>query len=514
MGKWDLSPKDLYHIVNHGIDLETFNKYRLFFEKGKQPPRIIRPCTASDGIEVLSQHEQERFIRIYEEEMAKGRCSKFVPASGAATRMFQSLCHLFGREDINTIHELSLKVEQRPELKDALRLLTSLDKLPFYGELSNWCKERGFSIPDILERGPLKQLINGILTSEGLGLGTLPKALLPFYRYGSEVRTAFEEHIIEAIDYVMDREGVCKIHFTVSKAHLVRFNSHLESIIERLYKDGVRLDISFSIQDPSTDTPAVDERGELLRDSKGDIIFRPGGHGALLKNLEEYGGDIVFIKNVDNVTRDQIKPLVVRWKKIIGGMLIALERDFNNVIRQLRENPKTLPEAEMVYLKWKQYLPPLYEKASETERRAILLDLLDRPKRVCGMVKNVGEPGGGPFWVMDKDGWITRQIIEKAQIDTTRVEQMEIWRASIYFNPVDVVCSLRNPEGFTYRLSNFVDPSSYIITEKLHHGKPTRVLEHPGLWNGSMAYWITIFVEVPRETFHPVKKITDLIKNE
>lgn len=511
MGNRELSEKDLLHLTNHGIDLDTFNRYKQMLEKGKNPPELLRPCVDSDGIEILSQEEQETFIRIYETEAAKGRCSKFVPASGAATRMFQCLCPLFGKEAIHTVNELEMRARHDPELRDALKLFNSINRLPFFPELQDWCQNHGLSVEEILEKGPLKKLVYGILHRDGLGLGTLPKALIPFHRYGKEVRTAFEEHILEAVHYVRDSEGLCRIHFTVSKDHLIRFQEHVETIERRLARDGIRLDVSFSIQYPSTDTPAIDEKGELVRNLDGTIVLRPGGHGALLRNLQEYGGDIVFIKNVDNVARDEIKPLVSRWKKILGGMLIAMERDFNNAIIGLRKDSKYLPLAEEIYKKWKQTLPPDYEKLSEYDKRNLLLNLLDRPKRVCGMVKNVGQPGGGPFWVRNPNGWITKQIVEKAQIDFNNSGQVKIWSASKYFNPVDVVCALRNYEGIPYQLYQFIDSNSYIITEKLQYGKKVKVLEHPGLWNGSMAYWITIFVEVPRETFHPVKKVIDLI---
>lgn len=514
MKTWELSSDDLSYISDHGIDLDTFKRYRLIFERGKLPPELVRPCTDSDGIEILTEKEQEIFIELYERESSGGRCSKFVPASGAATRMFQCLCPIFERESINTIEDLNLKARSRPELLDTLRFFNSIDKLPFYPQLQNWCRSQGISVEEIMKKGPLRKLVHGILRRDGLGLGTLPKALLPFHRYGKEARTAFEEHILEAVGYVKDREGICRIHFTVSKDHISSFGEIANILKRRLAGEGIKLDISFSVQHSSTDTPAVDEEGKLLRDSYGAIVLRPGGHGALLKNLQECEGDIVFIKNVDNVPEDRTKPLVTHWKKVLGGMLIAMEQDLNMAFKSLKESPNTVYLAEEICLKWKQILPPAYYELSQVEKRNFLLSFLDRPKRVCGMVRNVGQPGGGPFWVKNPDGWITRQIIEKAQVDFTDPEQVKIWNASTHFNPVDVVCALRTPEGSMYHLSRFTDPMAYIITEKLHRGKRIRVLEHPGLWNGSMACWITVFVEVPKETFHPVKQITDLIEKD
>lgn len=511
MERWSLSPDDLAYLSNHGIDEETFRKYQSIFQKGKQPPKLVRPCTCSDGIEVLSEKEQESFISIYEEEAAKGRCSKFVPASGAATRMFQCLCPIFAKDEINTIHDLEKQAEKRSELKEALTLFLNIHRLPFFPELDRWCRTHGYTVEELITKGPIKHLVHGILRRDGLGLGTLPKALIPFHRYGEEVRTPFEEHILEAAGFVKDREGRCRIHFTVPNEHLSRFQDCAKTMAEKLGKEGIKLDISFSIQHPSTHTPAVDEKGNLLRTPEGNIILRPGGHGALLKNLQEYGGDIVFIKNVDNIAEDSLKPLVVRWKKILGGMLVALERDFHEALERLDKDPNFVNEAEEIYLRWKQTFPFRYERLTKAEKLKALKFLLDRPKRICGMVRNVDEPGGGPFWVMDQDGWITRQIVEQAQINFSDEENIELWKASTHFNPVDVVCALKDRRGNSYNLSLFVDYNSYIITEKLHHGTIARVLEHPGLWNGSMAYWITVFVEVPRETFYPVKKITDLL---
>lgn len=511
MEKWNLSQNDLAYLSDHGIDEETFRKYQVIFDKGKQPPKLVRPCITSDGIEVLDEEQQEHFIKIYEVEAAKGRCSKFVPASGAATRMFQCLCPIFGKDGINTIHDLEEQAEHRVELKEAVVLFRNLHRLPFFTELDRWCRNHGTSVEELLDKGPLKRLVYGILRHDGLGLGTMPKALIPFHRYGEEVRTAFEEHILEALGFVKDGEGRSRLHFTVPKERLSLFHDHARAMIEKLGKKGVKLEISFSIQHPSTHTPAVDENGNLLRSHDGKIMLRPGGHGSLLKNLQEYGGDVVFIKNVDNVAEDSLKPLVVRWKKILGGMLVALERDFHKALDKLEKNPENLSEAEDIYLSWKQTFPFRYDRLSGAEKAKVLKYLLDRPKRICGMVRNVDQPGGGPFWVMDRDGWITRQIVEKAQVDLSSNEQMEIWKASTHFNPVDVVCALKDRHGNPYRLSLFVDYNSYIITEKMHQGVHARVLEHPGLWNGSMAKWITVFVEVPYETFYPVKRITDLL---
>ncbi|MEJ5300138.1 MAG: DUF4301 family protein [Thermodesulforhabdaceae bacterium] len=515
MKGWELSKEDLIYLADHGIDPEIFNRYRSLFEAGKYPPDLVRPCTLGDGIEFLGSEDQEAYIELYESEALKGRCSKFVPASGAATRMFQSLCLIFQHDSINTLKDLASKAATKPELKDTLKFFQHISKFPFFPELQSWCKSHGLSVEEILEKGPLKLITRGILRHhDGLGLGTLPKALLPFHRYGEEVLTAFDEHILEAAGYVTDENGICQIHFTVPEEHLTRFEKRAETISKRLAAQGVHLNISFSIQHPSTHTPAVNQKGELVRRHDGKILLRPGGHGALLKNLQEFGGDIVFIKNVDNVPEDHIKPLVVRWKKILGGMLIAVERDFNQALDQLEKDPDGVAKAEAVWAKWKQVLPPNYDNLNNTEKKRLFSFLLDRPKRVCGMVQNVGQPGGGPFWVKDPKGWICRQIIEKPQIDSNNPQQVAIWNASTHFNPVDVVCALKNSHGKPYQLFQFVDQTSYIITEKSHHGILTKVLEHPGLWNGSMAWWITVFVEVPRETFYPVKQITDLLEKE
>ncbi len=305
--------------------------------------------------------------------------------------------------------------------------------------------------------------------TEGVdALAALPKGLLPFHRYGETSRTPFEEHLVEAAATVRDAKGLCRLHVTVSREHRAAFEAALEKARPRLEAGiGARFDVKFSEQSPSTDTVALDETGHLFRDAEGQILFRPGGHGSLLKNLGESGGDVVLVKNIDNVVPDHIRAPTVLWKRLLAGFLLRRER----------EGKRT------------------------------------RPLRVAGVVRNEGEPGGGPFWIAGEEG-ASKQIVESAQVDLSNPAQAAIWGAATHFNPVDLVCSIRDEEGRPFDLSRFVDERAVFVAKKAHEGRPLLALERPGLWNGAMSHWETVFVEVPKETFAPVKTALDLLRAE
>ncbi len=514
MDSWILSKEDREYLISQGIDLEEFKKYEYLFERGNVPLKIIRPCTVGDGIESLTEEEKERYTEIYEVESSKGRFSVFIPASGASTRMFQSLCEILLDHSIRNIEDIKKQCFENQRFCKALEVFKNVEKLPFWNDLKKWGENNGIDVESLIQKGPIRNLVKAILQKNGLGLGNLPKALLPFHRYGGEVKTAFEEHIWEGAEYLCDSKNTCRFHFTIPKEYEKSFYQEA-SRLKRLFLEnkGVYLDITFSIQHPSTHKPSVDESNNLVRDEKGRPLLRPGGHGALLKNLQEFGGDLVFIKNIDNVSTLEVRKVVVLWKKILGGMLVSMEGDFNYALETLgKEAEKGIEVSEEICKKWKQNLPPYYQELSLAEKVSFWTSFLDRPKRICGMVRNVDHPGGGPFWVEERDGEVRRQIVEKAQLNSKDPVQKALWDASTHFNPVDLVCAIRKRDRRPYNLSIFVDPDAYIITEKHHFNKKLRILENPGLWNGSMAGWITLFVEVPFETFHPVKEITDLLK--
>ena len=455
----DLTARDREIIRSRGLrEEDLLRQYRLL----KSPPgplKIIRPCTIGDGIKRLSEQEHAELMRLQEGAASEGRFTKFVPASGAATRMFQ------------------------PLFEDRERVLQELEGHPCWKALQQ-----------DPERFP-----------------ETPKALIPFHQYPDGPRTAFEEHLVEASLYIKDEGGTCRLHFTVSPPHLDAFRDFFQKVRGR-YEGllGVKFDVTFSIQEPSTDTIALDEGGNPFRTETGELFFRPGGHGALLGNLEALGGDLLYIKNVDNVAPDRLKPLEVYWKKVLGGYLIRLERTLKAFLRELSAGK--IPEGILDFAREELSVKPpsQWSSWSRREKRLWLLSELNRPLRVCGMVPNEGQPVGGPFWVRDKWGREYLQIVEGAQLDASG-EQRRLWESSTHFNPVDMVCSLRDLEGRPFRLAQFVDDTMVIVTEKNHRGKILKVLEWPGLWNGSMAGWLTVFIEVPRETFNPVKTLWDLL---
>ena len=484
------------------------------------PPHLelVRACTVGDGIKAVPEEEKKGLIELYEEAASGGRSMKFVPASGAATRMFKALEWFRSEFPDMGWEELRARKGERKEFGEVLTFLENLERFAFFGDLEAALAQDGLDLRELLREGKIRTVLNYFLGPEGLKYGSLPKGLLKFHRYPEGCRTAFEEHLVEAAQYVRDSGGVCRLHFTVSPQHRDHFEGHFQEVRE-IYERrfGVRYQVTFSEQKRSTDTIAMDAEGRPFRLPDGKLLFRPGGHGALLENLNELEGDIVFIKNIDNVVPDRLKPPTLLWKKILGGYLLKVqsrafsylerleddllgEEELDEVLGFLREEFSTVP-------------PEDWGRLSLQRKRDYLMDRLHRPIRVCGVVPNQGEPGGGPFWVAGRDGTISVQIVESAQVAPTK-EQQEIFLSATHFNPVDIVCGLRDHKGRRFDLSRYVDPEAVIITEKSKDGRPLKALELPGLWNGSMAYWNTVFVEVPLITFNPVKVVNDLLRPE
>ena len=472
----EFTPADLSQMAELGIaPEEALRQIELF----RNPPpftRVLRPCRVGDGIRQISKASEPWLLARFEEAVRSGRVAKFVPASGAATRMFKDL--LAGQSD-------------------AVRtFLENLPRFAFYEDLA------GIPTDAILEH---------LLTEKGLDYAELPKGLLKFHRYPEGPRTPFEEHLVEATDVTRDADGVCRLHFTVSPQHQERFERLLEEV-RPVYEEryGCRFQVSFSDQRRSTDTIAVDPDNRPFRLEDGTLLFRPGGHGALLDNLNSLAGlgwDLVLLKNIDNVVPDHRKPLVNGWKKALTGYLLALQERIFRLAERLEADPAALDEAaKLVEGELSRPIP------AGADRRQFVLDALNRPLRVCGVVRNQGEPGGGPFWVEDANGQVSIQIVESSQIDPKIRD--EVLSQSTHFNPVDIVCALRDRHGAPYDLHRFVDPATVFISSKSHEGRPLKALERPGLWNGAMAGWNTVFVEVPDETFAPVKTVLDLLRPE
>lgn len=463
----------------HGLTPAALETQLKNFREGFPFLPVTRAASCGDGIRVLDAAGIEQAAARYDRAKESLRVVKFVPASGAATRMFKDLFE-FVREGRRTAVVGELLANRR--------------RFAFWAEL------RTIIGDDADERQTVENIV-----AEGLRYGETPKGLVSFHRYGDEVRKAVEEHLVEGAQYAA-AGGEVKIHFTVSPEHLTRFEALLaEKIPGYESRFGVKYRISFSVQDPSTDTLAVNPDCTPFRRADGRLLFRPAGHGALIGNLGKIDADIVFVKNIDNVTTDARRGDTVLYKKALAGVLLALqERIFEYLMALEVPGAELEPIAAFIENELCVKLPKDYGTA-------LLRQVLDRPIRVCGMVRNEGEPGGGPFWVAGADGLETLQIAESNQIAP---EKRELMRSATHFNPVDLVCSFRTSKGGRFDLREFVDPATGFISRKSDGGRELLAQELPGLWNGAMARWNTVFVEVPITTFSPVKVVTDLLRPE
>ena len=456
---------------------------------------IEAAATPAKGIVQYSQEQQDELVKCFDNW--GGSRLKFVPASGAATRMFKSL--------YETQTQLAANPQSEINDKDSIDFFAHLPYFAFYETLS---KVNGFQKDNKLS------VLNALLNESGLNYGNLPKGLLIFHKYDNEVRTAFEEHLVEAALYAKDAYKIARLHFTVSPEHRAKFEALTEKILPEYEKKySVKFEIIFSEQKKSTDIIAVDERNEPFRNADGSLLFRPGGHGALLENLNEINADIIFIKNIDNVVTDTHKAATIHWKKVLAGALLQLREQIHNYIELIEKYPEPIKLREIA-----QFLETTFSitlpKVSAQEYAPLLHAMLDRPLRVCGMVKNVGEPGGGPFIARNPSGSSSLQIVESSQLDLQNPEIKNMFNAATHFNPVDLVCSFRNYKGGMYDLRKFRDSATGFISLKSKDGKTLKAQELPGLWNGAMSNWNTLFVEVPLITFNPVKTVNDLLRQE
>jgi hypothetical protein len=499
--------EDLALIAEKGIPLESIEIQLENFRNGFPPVQLTAPATPGNGIIRLSDEEVQQYAMQYENLQRSIRSVKFTPASGAASRMFQRLFE-------HLENEASGKVS--PEIEE---LMGGIHKLALAENLEEFLQKTGKSIAGLISGNNYTDIIRGILLEEGLNYGRMPKGLVQFHRYPGENRTAAEEHLVEGAGYCIGKGEIVSLHFTVSSEHLDGFIDLMDRVrpaYEKRFKVGYRVD--FSIQRAFTDTLAVDEQNEPFRDADGKLVFRPGGHGALLANLNELEADLVFIKNIDNVCPDRMKPLTLLYKKALAGLLLKLQRQVFDYLLMLENgNPgeDRLAEIRRFLTDRMNCIPCSADLHSSGDRLAgILRQKLNRPIRICGMVKNEGEPGGGPYWTMHADGSESLQIVEASQVNFSDAAQKEILSRSTHFNPVDLVCSIRDYKGKAFDLHQFTDPYTGFISSKSRDGKTIKVQELPGLWNGSMADWNTLFVEVPAETFNPVKTINDLLRPE
>ncbi len=519
MEKCRFNEADLQQMRAFEIDEAQVCTQLELFRKNSSLIRLQRPCTLGDGIHRLDAAACDTSLAWHERAATKGRFLKFVPASGAATRMFQSLLQIYHLPQYLEPHELHRKAKYGVAVAcDFLEFLDGLERFAFREDLEQALAADGLELSQLIVAHEYRTLLDYLLTDLGLGYGSLPKGLLKFHGYPEGCRTAFEEHLEEAAHYLASGARVCRMHFTVAPEYEARFEALFEQV--RPYYEaryGVRYDVRFSHQRPATHTVAADLRNRLFRDRFGRMMFRPGGHGALLANLQSLDGDLVYIKNIDNVIQARFEEVLGFWKRVLGGYLAMIEDTVHQLVRALKVglDPDSVARAEAFARdRLLVQFPQTYADQPLFDRHAFLLNRLDRPLRVCGVVQNVGEPGGAPFWVQEASGECSLQIVEKAQVDFNAPDQREIWSASTHFNPVDLVCSIRNHEGKPFALDNYVDPKAVFISKKSVEGKSLKALELPGLWNGSMAGWLTVIVEVPRITFNPVKTVFDLLKPE
>ena len=518
MSDFQFTEDELQQIKSHGLSADEVYRQIAAFKKGTPYLNLDHPCTVGDGIKKPDDDVKARCLEKYRQSAVKKHLLKFVPASGAATRMFKTLIKANHRCDRIGISDIKAGVlDHESEAEEIRTFFQGLPQFAFFPALADAMKQDGRNPDELLQKGEFKPFLEYLLTEKGLGYGGKPKGLLKFHVYPEESRTAFEEHLFEAAGYGKTDTGDCALHFTVSPEHQSGFETLLESVRERFeMRLEARFSVDFSVQAPSTDTIAVDMDNQPFRRKDGSLLFRPGGHGALIENLNNLAGDLVFIKNIDNVVHDRFKGETIEWKQLLCGYLLIIQEQIFQYIQTLKQGPPDAGVIEEItgFVKSDLSLTPpksFYDGDAEAKRR-YLLDRLNRPLRVCGMVPNSGEPGGGPFWVKDKDGHLSIQIVETSQIDPDDDGQQAIQQGLTHFNPVDLVCSLRDINGKPFDLSKYVDPEAVFIAYKSEEGRDLKALEHPGLWNGAMACWNTVFVEVPLITFNPVKRVTDLLR--
>jgi hypothetical protein len=498
---------DLEQLKEKGISKNAVEAQIERFKEGFPALKVERPATLTDGIVPFSDQIFDSYKKTYQKELIDGLLPlKFVPASGAATRMFKALYqHTEKDGDIKNLEK------DHP----VVQFIDELPKFAFFDKLNQYFGSRNLKNREI-RRTLASEIICKVLNEDGLNYSFLPKGLILFHQYPDGARTAMMEHLSEAACYAKDKSGKARIHFTVSPEHLTYFKKELNNNQTAIAtKTGTIFDVSFSFQKPHTDTIAVLPNNEPYRDKNGNILCRPGGHGSLIENLNDCDADIIFIKNIDNVVPDNKLQLVADYKEALGGFALEIRNKGFYFIRQLKSalSSKLIHQIrnfleETLHTDIPEYL----EDASIEEQGTYLLKYFDRPIRVCGMVKNEGEPGGGPFWVRNKEGQDTLQIVESSQIDRKNPKQKKIFEASTHFNPVDLVCITQNYEGRRFDLLNYIDHETGFISEKSVNGNTIKAFERPGLWNGAMAHWLTIFVEVPLDSFNPVKTVNDLLR--
>jgi hypothetical protein len=467
-----LTQQDIEQLNEIGINPDEISTQFQNLVYGPDVLNIQSACTVNNGIKQISEKQKKALIANFSGLMRSKKITRFTPASGAATRMFKHLINPEGNETLVS------------------EFIDNITDFAFFEEL------------DIRENEEDKAMINRLLSAEGLNYAKLPKALISFHKYQNEVRKAIDEQLIEGVKYV-NNNGVSNFHFTISPEHEALVNSHLEKVVPTYEKElNTTFNISFSTQAKKSDTVSLSIENLIVRDENGQLVFRPGGHGALIHNLNDLDADVVIIKNIDNVVREEQQEVVVEYKKMLSSLLVNLQTTIFGIIEEISSSKVTKERLNKIVAFLKSDLNILVKPDCK-----LILSALNKPIRVCGMVKNEGKAGGGPFWVDD-----TPQIVESAQMDMSNPDVEKMINQATHFNPVDLVCGLKDYEGNKFDLLKYIDQKTFFVSSKSYNGNDIKVLEHPGLWNGAMANWITIFVEVPVSTFHPVKTVNDLLQ--
>ena len=502
-----LSQQDLNQLAAKGISEEKLNSQLEEFKTGFPFLKLEAAASVGKGIIAPTEADVKQYEEAWEQYKAQGHSIvKFVPASGAASRMFKDM-FAFADADYDV-----------PTTDFEKKYFDNIEKFAFYDALDDACRKNlGAGVKELIANGRYKDVARNMLNADGLNYGQLPKGMLLFHKYSEGPRTPMEEHLVEGALYAAS-DGKAAVHFTVSHDHLPMFKQRVaEKLDFYASKYGISYDITFSEQKPSTDTVAANPDNTPFRNSDGSLLFRPGGHGALIENLNDIDADVVFVKNIDNVVPDRLKADTVSYKQVIAGILVTLQKKAFDYLKTLEAGAYNHEKLEEIIRFVQHDLCCRKADIKELEDADLVIYLkkkLNRPMRVCGVVKNVGEPGGGPFLTYNQDGTVSLQILESSQIDKNNAEYMEMFTKGTHFNPVDLVCAVKDYKGNAFNLPDFVDRTTGFISSKSKNGKELKALELPGLWNGAMSDWNTVFVEVPLSTFNPVKTVNDLLRDQ
>ncbi len=502
-----ITNEDRKQCEERGVSPEVVEQQLARFEQGFPFLRLEAAASVENGIRVLDAEEQQQCIARWEQYKAESHhITKFVPASGAATRMFKNMFDFLSAD------------YDAPTTDFEKKYFDNIQRFAFYPALDDACHVNcGKGVEALMAEGRYKDIVQQMLGEEGLNYGQLPKGLLQFHTYSDAARTPVEEHLVEGAQYAASN-GVADIHFTVSGEHRKAFEDLLARVLPEYEAAlGVKLIVGMSEQKASTDTVAANMDNTPFRTDDGHLLFRPGGHGALIQNLSDLQSDIVFVKNIDNVVPDRLKEDMVAWKQAMAGLLVQLQEKAFAYL-ELIDSGKYTHDQILEMIQFVRHDLCVHVEGLKEMEDAELVNFLrrklNRPMRIAGVVRNVGEPGGGPFIAYNADGTASPQILESSQIDTNNAEYVAMFKNGTHFNPVDLVCAIRDYKGEKFDLPKYVDPETGFISHKSKNGRDLKALELPGLWNGAMSDWSTVFVEVPLSTFNPVKSVNDLLREQ